>query len=101
MIRVEIPALPADPLGAAAAFHRDWLSDIEHRLASGTDVMVLLPPADYSHHQWRLAAIAGLARKHAPSRANMVAGEPEAAAVISTERYLAAAPGVTGQYLET
>ena len=39
-----------------------------------------------------------LARKHAPSRVNLVAGEGEALAAIET--YLAAAPGVTGQYLE-
>ena len=42
--------------------------------------------------------MAGLARKHAPVRVNLVAGE--GAALATSESYLATAPGVTGQYLE-
>jgi hypothetical protein len=61
--------------------------------------MLLLPPADHSHREWRLAIVAGLARKHAPRRINMVAGQGEA--VDATEAYLAGAPGITGQYLES
>lgn len=100
MIRIDVAPLPADPLEAAAAFHREWLADVEERLATGEDVLILVRPADYAHREWRLAAVTGLARKHTPARVNIVAGEG-GKAVDATERYLAHAPGVTGQYLET
>ena len=56
--------------------------------------------ADFQMQLGQLAKIvAGLARKHAPRRINMVAGQGEA--VDATEAYLAGAPGITGQYLES
>lgn len=98
MKRIAVDALPDDPLAAAGAFHRDWLGRVEDALIAGDDVMLHLPAAEHTHRQWRLAVVAGLARKHTPQRVNMVAGGGAAAS--ATEAYLAAAPGVTGQYLE-
>lgn len=100
MIRFGVEGLPDDALAAAAAFHRDWLERIEEALAGGEDVLILVPPADHTHREWRLAIVAGLARRHTPARANMVAGST-GEALSAAERFLASAPGVTGQYLET
>ena len=97
MKRVAVDDLPAEPLAAAGVFHQHWLPHVEAILASD-DVMVALAPADHTHREWRRALGAGLARAHAPRRVNVVAGE--GAALDAIERYLAAAPGVTGQYLE-
>ena len=49
---------------------------------------------------WRRAAVEALAREAAPNRVNGVAGA-EGEAVDQTCAYLAAAPGVTGQLLQT
>lgn len=98
MKRVAIDDLPGEPLAAARIFHQQWLSILEGLLADGTDVMVVLAPADHTHREWRRAIAAGLARTHTPRRANVVAGE--GAVIDAFEGYLAAAPGITGQYLE-
>lgn len=98
MMRFAIADLPAAPLAAAAEVHAHWLPHIQTALAAGADVMIALAPADHTHREWRRALAAGLARAHAPRRANVVAGE--GAALDACERYLAAAPGITGQYLE-
>ena len=99
MKRITVEGLPDDPLAAAGVFHQHWLAHVEDALDRGEDVMLQLPAADHTHREWRLAAVAGLARKHAPRRVNMVAGEGEA--VDATAAYLARAPGVTGQYLQS
>ena len=98
MKRVEVEGLPDDPLAAAGLFHQNWLDPIERALDGGQDVIVTLASADHTHGEWRKAAAAMLARKHTPRRINLVAGDGEVLAAI--EAYLAAAPGVTGQYLE-
>ena len=98
MKRIEVEGLPDDPLAAAGLFHQNWTGPIERALDAGQDVFVTLERADHTHGEWRKAAAAMLARKHTPRRVNLVAGEGEALAAIET--YLAAAPGVTGQYLE-
>ena len=98
MKRIEVEGLPEEPLAAAGLFHQNWLDPIERALAGGVDVMVILVAADHTHSEWRKAAAAMLARKHAPRRVNFVAGEGEH--VDATETYLAKAPGVTGQYLQ-
>lgn len=98
MSRVSVDDLPADPLAAASVFHQHWLPHVEALLTSGEDVMIALAPADHTHREWRRAIAAGLARAHAPRRANVVAAE--GAVLDSFERYLADAPGITGQYLE-
>ena len=97
MKRIDVEGLPDDPLGAAGIFHQNWLEPIKRALGAGEDVMVVLPPADHTHGEWRKAAVAMLARKHTPARVNFVAGEGEH--VEATGRYLAGAPGITGQYL--
>lgn len=97
MKRIVVDDLPEDPLSAASVFHQHWLPHAEETLAAGDDLLFAFAPADHTHRAWRLAAVAGLARKHAPQRVNAVAGEGEA--IVEAERYLAAAPGVTGQYL--
>jgi len=99
MKRVAIGDLPDGPLAASGVFHRQWLPHIGTILAEGQDVMVALPPADHTHREWRRAIATGLARAHTPLRVNIVAGD--GASLDAVERYLAAAPGVTGQYLET
>ena len=98
MKRIEVDGLPEDPLGAAGLFHQNWLDPIERALDAGQDVMVVLGRADHTHGEWRKAVVAMLARKHAPRRVNLVAGDGHAIEAI--EAYLAKAPGVTGQYLE-
>ena len=99
MKRIAVEDLPDDPRAAAGLFHQHGLSHIEHQLEGGLDVTITVPAANHTHREWRRAVTAGLARKHAPRRVNMVAGE--GAAVDATVVYLAEAPGVTGQYLET
>ena len=99
MKRIAVDGLPDDPLAAAGVFHQHWLAHVEDVLGKGEDVMIIVPSADHTHREWRLAIVAGLARKHTPRRVNMVAGDGEA--VDATETYLANAPGITGQYLET
>jgi hypothetical protein len=98
MKTVAVDDLPREPLAAAGLFHQHWLPHVEALLASGEDVMVTLAPADHTHREWRHALAAGLARAHTPRRVNVVAGEGEALAAFA--HYLAAAPGITGQYLQ-
>jgi len=97
MKRIAVDDLPEDPLSAASVFHQHWLPYAEDALAGGADLLLVFAPADHTHRGWRIAAVAGLARKHAPLRVNAVAGKGDA--ITGAERYLAAAPGVTGQYL--
>ena len=65
MKRLEGDGLPEEPLAAAGLFHQNWLDPIERALAGGQDVLVVLEPASYEHGEWRSAAAAMLARKHA------------------------------------
>ncbi|MEO1967675.1 MAG: Rossmann fold domain-containing protein [Sphingomonadaceae bacterium] len=98
MKRVTVDDLPTEPLAAAGVFHQHWLPHIETALAGGEDVLVAFAPADHTHRQWRLAAIAGLARQYALCRAVAVSGED--AVIDAFERYLSDAEAITGQYLE-
>lgn len=94
-----VAGLPAEPLAAAARFYADELPAIEAMLETvADDLVVVFGTADHTHRGWRLAAIQQLARDHAPIRVNAV-GSDDARAIDATVRYLAAAPGVTGQYL--
>jgi hypothetical protein len=58
----------------------------------------VLPEADHTHGEWRLATARMLARELAPRRVNLV-GCDTSALTQGFADYLAAAPGVTGQYL--
>lgn len=97
MKRIVVDGLPGDPLAAASVFHQHWLPYAEETLGTGDDLLLAFAPADHTHRAWRLAVVAGLARKHAPLRVNAVAGKGDA--IAQAERYLGDAPGVTGQYL--
>ena len=94
-----VEGLPGDPLEAAGAFNDRWLDAARTLLESGDDLLLVFPPADHTHRAWRRAVVQGLARRHAPARANAITGKAGDAAGI--ERYFANAPGVTGQYLES
>ncbi len=93
---LRVGELPAEPLEAAAQFYAEVLPRIEAEF--GQDCVLVFPPADHTHRTWRLAAVQELARKHAPRRVNAVVSEDEAA-IEAAGRYLASAPGVTGQLL--
>lgn len=95
MQTVRIDGLPADPLDAAAAFHADHVPALR---AVADDLLIVWPLADHTHRGWRLAAVQELARVAAPRRVNAVAGRTDAA-ISAAARYLAAAPGLTGQVL--
>ncbi len=98
---LRIAELPGDALGAAAAFHGEWLPRVRALLADGAEALaVVLPGAAYDHNDWRRAAARDLARAAAPTRANIVAGD-DSQAVAAILAYLERAPGVTGQYLRT
>jgi hypothetical protein len=62
------------------------------------DLVLVFPPADYTHHGWRVAAVQDLARAAAPTRVNAIAGEDERA-IADTLAWLTQAPGITGQLL--
>lgn len=99
MAALRIDGLPPEPLEAAAAFHARWLTEAVNAIEAGaTSLVLLFPVADHRHREWRLAVVQGLARRFAPARVNALACD-EPAAIEAGLRYLAAAPGVTGQYL--
>ena len=99
MKRVAARGLPAAPIDAQAAFAARYQPVIVAALGDGADVFIEVDAADHTHGEWRRAAVAMLARAHAPARVVMVAGDA-GAAVEEVLAYAAAAPGVTGQYLE-
>lgn len=92
-----LPDLALDAQTAVIALHleaaRALLADPQT-----TALAILLPPAAHDHRDWRLALARDLAREAAPKRVNIVSGRSGEArnAVL---RFLADAPGVTGQYL--
>ena len=99
MALFQVEGLPDSPLAASATFHGRDLPRIIAEMALTRDPLVLVfDPADRTHRGWRLAAVQSLARARAPVRVNAVASD-QAAAIAAAERYLAAAPGATGQYL--
>lgn len=95
----ELPALPND---ASASFHARWLPQARAALTGvdGEDraLLIVLPEADHTHGEWRLAVTRMLAREAAPARVNIVACDTPAKLQMMAD-FLAAAPGVTGQYL--
>ncbi|MFM2300504.1 MAG: hypothetical protein RLZZ84_240 [Pseudomonadota bacterium] len=94
MALIRIEGLPDDPLAAAAHFYGAIVPQLAQ---AGGDLLLAFPLADHAHRGWRVAAVQALARAAAPRRINAVAAAT-AAALASAEAYLAAAPGVTGQY---
>jgi len=98
MQRLDITGLPPVPSAAAAAFYAEWLEPAARLLASGEGLTLVFPPAGHEHSAWRLSAVQSLAREHAPARINAVASDDEVG-IAAALAYLAAADGVTGQYL--
>lgn len=95
----ELGPLPDDPLEAAARFHAEVLPRVLAALAGAPDHLTLVfAAAGHAHEDWRRAAVATLARERAPVRVNALAGD-DPAALAETARYVASAPGLTGQYL--
>ena len=97
---IEVALLPGGAIDAAntfAAFHleaaRAILADPET-----SALVILLPPAAHDHRDWRRALARDLAREAAPGRVNIVSGH-HGKARNAVLRFLADAPGVTGQYL--
>jgi hypothetical protein len=95
---LRVGPLPEEALAAAAQFHAEVLPRVEEELATGQDLTLVFTPADHTHRGWRLAAVQQLARRHAPVRINVLAGDDDAA-IEAAIRYLAEAPGITGQLL--
>ena len=94
----EARGLPDDPLDAAAAFHTTFAAPVRAALAAGDNLALVFDPADHAHAGWRLALVQDLARAAAPLRVNAVVGG-EGEDMAELVRYLANAPGVTGQIL--
>lgn len=95
---LEIESLPSAALDASARFASHWLPSIREHLASGENLVVVLPEAAYDHRDWRRAAARDLAREYTPVRVNIVARGGDGA-LEETVSFLEDAPGVTGQYL--
>lgn len=98
---LRIGDLPQGAIGAAGAFHSQWIGRIEDALGGACEALaIILPAAAHDHSDWRRAAARDLARAHAPRRVNIVSGD-DPDRVSGTISYLAGAPGITGQYLQT
>lgn len=97
-----VTGLPSPPADAAALFHARWMPQARAVFATlqGEDcaLLIVAPEADHTHAEWRLAAARMLAREAAPVRVNIVGCDKAAEKQAFTD-YLAAAPGITGQYL--
>lgn len=102
--QLEVTLLPDGALDAQTAFMALHLEAARALLADPdtTALAILLPPAAHGHRDWRLALARDLAREAAarevPGRVNIVSGHPGEARN-DVLRFLADAPGVTGQYL--
>jgi len=98
--QLAIDLLPTSALDAQTAFIALHLEAARALLAEpGTTALaIVLPPAPHDHRDWRLALARDLAREVAPKRVNIVSGHP-GEALTQSLRFLADAPGVTGQYL--
>lgn len=95
----EVTYLPESALDAGALFYSEHLEAARLAMGEG-DLVILLPPADYSHKDWRQALARDLARASAPARVNVIAAGDEAQKA-QLLAYLAGAKGVTGHYAET
>jgi hypothetical protein len=98
--QLEVGLLPDGALDAAMAFMALHLEAARALLTDPqtTALAIILPPAGHDHRDWRLALARNLAREAAPRRVNIVSGTSGGART-HTLRFLADAPGVTGQYL--
>lgn len=96
---LELTGLPDRPSAAAAKFYDEVLPRVQELLADGEQCLVLaFAAADHTHRAWRLAAVQGQAREHAPARVNAISGGGAAARAAACA-YLEHGAGITGQYL--
>lgn len=95
-----IAELPDSPLAASVVFFEAHLNSSRSALSEDgvTGLAIILPYAATDHDDWRRTLARDLAREFTPQRVNVVGGGSEKATEALT-RYLADAPGVTGQYL--
>jgi hypothetical protein len=98
MLLLRVGPLPGEALAASVHFHAAVLPRALETLERGETLTLVFAPADHTHRAWRVAVVQGLARQYAPVRVNAVAAEDEKA-IVAVADYLAAAEGVTGQYL--
>jgi hypothetical protein len=100
MRQLDVGLLPDGAIDAATAFMARQLAEARALLAQPdcTALAIILPPAAHDHRDWRLALARDLSREATPKRVNIVAGHPGEVRE-ATLRFLADAPGVTGQYL--
>ena len=91
--------LPMSALDASAYFYAEHLDAARRAMGEG-DLVIILPPTDYDHTDWRRALARDLAREHAPARVNVIAAGDEAQK-LALLKYLSGAKGVTGHYAET
>ncbi|TCM17293.1 hypothetical protein EDF56_106410 [Novosphingobium sp. PhB165] len=96
---LRVGPLAENPLDAAAQFHADVLPRARAMLAAGSALTLVFAPADHTHRGWRLAAVQGLSRDHAPLRVNALESD-EDVAIAAAAAYLSAAEGITGQLLQ-
>ncbi|MCM0000850.1 MAG: hypothetical protein NBV68_15840 [Erythrobacter sp.] len=98
--QLEVSLLPDGALDAQTAFMALHLEAARAMLADPetSALAIVLPPAAHGHRDWRLALARDLAREVAPKRVNIVSGH-HGEARNDVLRFLADAPGVTGQYL--
>lgn len=88
---------PAGAGEAAATFYRRDAIMIGAELAKvPTSLTLIFPSASVDHSAWRRAAVADLARAHAPARINAIAGD-DAAVTDAVCTWLERSPGITGQ----
>ncbi len=98
METVRCSDLGDDAVAAAERFRTSYVPQVIARLKRGEDIAVVLLHASPDHADWRRATVRDLARAYAPARVNFTT----ASDVAREDRmlaYLAAAAGVTGQYL--
>lgn len=93
--------LPEGGVEASTAFVREHLAKARTHIGTGEteSLAIVLPVAEDSHRDWRLALARDLARAHAPARVNVVAGV-DGDALTGILGYLESAKGVTGHYLQ-
>lgn len=98
LAQYHVSDLPKSALDASAAFYAEHLQ-AARRAMGKNDLVIILPPADYDHKDWRQALARDLARECAPARVNVIAAGDEAQKT-TLLTYLEMARGVTGHYAE-
>ncbi|WP_298302297.1 Rossmann fold domain-containing protein [uncultured Erythrobacter sp.] len=91
--------LPKSALEASAEFYVNHL-EAAQAVMGERDLVIVLPPAEYDHTDWRRGLARDLARDCAPSRVNVIGAGDEQQKEALIE-YLAGAMGVTGHYLQS